>query len=83
MNYLKAQLQGDAATAIAGLPLTERNYHLSIELLENRFGQPYKLINTHIQALLDVPNPNTNLTSLRLFYDTMLLTPEHLDPWGN
>ena len=66
-NYLKAQLQGDAARAIAGLPLTERNYQHSIELLENRFGQPHKLINAHMQALLDMPNPNTSLTSLRLF----------------
>ena len=70
-NYLKAQLQGDAARAIAGLPLTERNYQHSIELLENRFGQPHKLINAHMQALLDMPNPNTSLTSLRLFYDTI------------
>ena len=70
-NYLKAQLQGDAARAIAGLPLTEHNYQHSIELLENRFGQPHKLINAHMQALLDMPNPNTSLTSLRLFYDTI------------
>ena len=70
-NYLKTQLQGDAARAIAGLPLTERNYQHSIELLENRFGQPHKLINAHMQALLDMPNPNTSLTSLRLFYDTI------------
>ena len=70
-NYLKAQLQGDAARAIAGLPLTERNYQHSIELLENRFGQPHKLISAHMQALLDMLNPNTSLTSLRLFYDTI------------
>jgi len=31
-NYLKAQLQGDAARAIAGLPLTECKYQHSIEL---------------------------------------------------
>ena len=70
-NYLKAQLQGDAARAIAGLPLTERNYQHSIELLKERFGQPHKLINAHMQALLDMANPNTSLTSLRLFYDTI------------
>ena len=70
-NYLKAQLQGDAARAIAGLPLTERNYQHSIELLKERFGQTHKLINAHMQALLDMANPNTSLTSLRLFYDTI------------
>ena len=70
-NYLKAQLQGDAVRVIAGLLLTEHNYQHSIELLENRFGQPHKLINAYMQALLDMPNPNANLTSLRLFYDTI------------
>ena len=39
-NYLKAQLQGDAARAIANLPLTEMNYSQSITLLKQHFGQP-------------------------------------------
>ena len=42
-NYLKAQLQGDAARAIAGLPLTEMNYAQSVTLLKQPFGQPEKL----------------------------------------
>ena len=70
-NYLKAQLQGDAARTIAGLPLTELNYQHSIALLEERFGQPHKLIKAHMQVLLDMPNATTNLNSLRLFYDTI------------
>ena len=81
-NYLKAQLQGDAARAIAGLPLTERNYQHSIELLEERFGQTHKLINAHMQALLDMPNPTSNLTSLRLFYDTIATHTRALESLG-
>ena len=42
-NYLRAQLQGDAARTIAGLPLTEANYSQSILLLKERFGQPDKI----------------------------------------
>ena len=57
------QLQGDVARAIAGLPLTKGNYPHSIELLENRFGQTHELINTHMQALLDMPNPNKEKSS--------------------
>ena len=68
-NYLKAQLQGEAARAIAGLPLTELNYTHSISLLKEHFGQPQKLINVHIQALLELPSPNNDLPSLRLFHD--------------
>ena len=33
-TYLKAQLERDAARAIAGLPLTDANYAHSIALLE-------------------------------------------------
>ena len=68
-NYLKAQLQGEAARAIAGLPLTALNYTHSISLLKERFGQPQKLINAHIQTLLELPSLNSDLSSLRLFYD--------------
>ena len=68
-NYLKAQLQADAARAIAGLPLTEANYVQSIALLKQRFGQPQRLINAHIQAFLDLSAPSNDLSSLRLFYD--------------
>jgi len=34
-SYLKAQLVGDAARTIAGLPLTDTNYHHAIAILED------------------------------------------------
>lgn len=70
-NYLRAQLQGDAARTIAGLPLTEANYSQSISLLRERFGQPNKIQNAHMQALLEIPSPINELTSLRLFHDSV------------
>ena len=70
-NYLKAQLQGDAARAIDGLPLSESNYIHSIALLQNRFGQPHKLVNAHKKALLNMASPTNNLASLRIFYDSV------------
>ena len=42
-NYLKAQLQADAARAIECLPLTGANYVQSIFFLKERFGQPQNL----------------------------------------
>ena len=69
-NYLKAQLQGDAARAIAGLPLTEVNYSQSVTLLKQRFGQPEKLISAHTRALIELPGPTNELSSLQLFHDT-------------
>lgn len=64
LSYLQAQLQGDAARVIAEFPLTNANYGHSIALLQDRFGQPYKLVSAHMQALLDLPNPTNTLTSL-------------------
>ena len=60
-NYLRAQLQGDAARVVIGFPLTDINYEQSIALLRERFGQPYKLINAHMQALLNLANVNNTL----------------------
>ena len=63
-NYLRAQLQGDAARVVAGFPLTN-------SILRQRFGQPYKLVNAHMQALLNLPKPANNHSSLQTFYDTI------------
>jgi hypothetical protein len=65
--YLKAQISGDAARAISGFPLTNTNYEQAIILLKERFGQSYKIVNAHMQALLNIPKPSTNLISLRQF----------------
>ena len=70
-TYLKAQLEGDAAREIAGLPLTDGNYVHSIALLEDRYAQPHKLVNAHMKALLEMPSPTSNLASLRIFYDSV------------
>ncbi len=64
-NYLKAHLAEEAARSIEGLPLTDTNYAQSVKILEERFGQPHKITNAHMQALLDLPNPSESVTSLR------------------
>ena len=71
LSYLRAQLQGDASTAIAGFPLTNANYEHSITLLKTRFGQAYKLVNAHMQALLDMSRPTNSLSSLQQFHDSI------------
>ena len=39
MTYVRAQLEGDAADVISGLPLTNANYEQSMKLLKERYGQ--------------------------------------------
>ena len=70
-NYLKAQLEGDAARTIEGFPLTDRNYLHAVTILQDRFGQPHKVIAAHMRALLEIAKPTNNLTSLRAFHDTI------------
>ena len=70
-NYLRAQLHRDAAQAISGFPLTDSNYAHSIAILKGRFGQQYKLVGAHMEALLNVQAPANNLTGLQAFYDTI------------
>ena len=70
-NYLKAQLKGDAIRVVSGFPLTDVNYQHSITLLRERFRQPYKLINAHMQALLNLCDVTNSLSSLQSFYDTV------------
>ncbi|XP_065918727.1 uncharacterized protein [Dysidea avara] len=70
-NYLRAQLKGDASRVISGFPLSNNNYSHSVELLKERFGQSHKLVEAHMDALLNVLPPSNNLESLQTFYDTL------------
>ena len=63
-NYLKEQLQGDAARTIADLPPTESNYAHSIALLEEHYTQRHKIVNAHIKALVDMPSPSVYACSM-------------------
>ena len=71
LNYLRAQVKGEAARVIAGLPLTNLNYMHSVALLKDRYGQPHQIVNAHIQSLVELPKPSNKLASLRLFHDTI------------
>jgi len=63
-NYLKAQLQGDAARAVSGLPLSELNYRHAITLLGDRFGKPHDLVDAHMKALVNMKSPTNSLSSI-------------------
>ena len=71
-NYLKAQLQGEAARTITGLPLIESNYAHSIALLENHYARRHKIVNAHMKALLDIPSSTNTLASVRMCYDSVV-----------
>ena len=70
-NYLRTQLQGEAARVVAGFPLTDGNYLHSVEILKERFGQRQTIVNAHMQALMNLPPPKNTVTELRAFYDSI------------
>ena len=71
LSYLRGQLQGDAARIIASFQLTNANYEPSVDLLKERFGQQYKQVDAHLQALVDLRSPTATLTSLHEFNDSV------------
>ena len=71
LNYLRAHLGGEASRAIAGFPLTSANYRQSVGLLRDRFGQPQRIVNAHMQALMNLPSPKNEIRSLREFHDAI------------
>ena len=56
---------------MGGLTLTDANYEQSVTLLQSRFGKKQRIINAHMQALLELPTPSNNAASLRQLYDTI------------
>ena len=66
-NYLKSLLYGDASQTIAGFSMTNTNYEKAISLLQERYGQTHKIIQTYMQTLLDIPPPLNTVDSLRIY----------------
>ena len=64
-NYLKSILDGNAARAIQGLPLTEGNYEADVKILQERFGK-----NQHPYGgtfkVTNMPKKQSKSDSLRL-----------------
>ena len=82
-NYLQRSLEGAAARAIEGLPLRERTYAAAVELLRERFGNKQKVINTHMDQLIELRSCETaNASQLRLLYDKINIQVRGLEALG-
>lgn len=70
-TYLKGLLKGSAQIAIQGLTITDENYSLALQILENRYGKKEMLIRSHINKLLNLSpvRSSSNLKELRNLYD--------------
>ena len=68
-NYLRAELEGDASTVISGLELTNSNYEVAVNLLQERFGRDELMMDAHYSALMDLPVSLNITVKLRTTYD--------------
>ena len=64
-NYLKSKLSGDAQKAISGLPLSNDNYDIAIDILKTRFGRDQELVDLHYTQLINLQPATNKINSLR------------------
>ena len=53
-KYLRSYLEEPARRVIAGLTLTDADYHAAVEILKNRFAKPALIKRVHINQLLNL-----------------------------
>ena len=82
-NYLKSLLEGEAARCIEGFALTNSNYTQALEVLRERFGQRHKIIQSYMNALMELPKPSYSVYSLRSYYDSLETYIRGLDSLGH
>uniref|UniRef100_A0A1X7SZU3 CCHC-type domain-containing protein n=1 Tax=Amphimedon queenslandica TaxID=400682 RepID=A0A1X7SZU3_AMPQE len=70
-SYLQSLLEGRARETIAGLPLTDANYSVPVDLLKKRFGSKERITAAHMEALmsLDAVSSDHHVYDLRRLYD--------------
>ncbi|CAC5389703.1 unnamed protein product [Mytilus coruscus] len=71
LSYQKAQLHGHVAQTIEGFALTNANYTTAVNLFNESFGQPHKIIHTYMIALMEMPIPSNSLQRLRSYGDNL------------
>lgn len=83
-TYLKTLLTGKAAIAIQGLTPNQACYKDAIELLNNEFGNPEKLIDTYVQKLLALQpvKSRSDITSLKKLFNTATTVTRSLQALG-
>ena len=64
-NYLRAQL----LHIVMGFSLTNGNYTKALNLLRERYSQPHKIVQTCMQAFVNIQWPTNTVQILREFYD--------------
>ncbi len=82
LTYLSSALQGAAASAIAGLAITEDNYDVAVDLLKKRFGKDSLIKNALFSKLHNLRIAGNTTKELRSILDAMDLIFRQLESMG-
>lgn len=63
-HYLRAELERESSLVISGLELTNTNYEVAVNLLQERFGRDEVMMDAHYSALMVLPVSLNNTTRL-------------------
>ncbi|XP_055678141.1 uncharacterized protein LOC129786910 [Lutzomyia longipalpis] len=70
-QYLKAQLSGEAASIVKHIAVTDDNYLLAWNLLEERFEKKQSIVSQYLRTFLEQSSvPDANPKLLRSLYNT-------------
>ena len=69
LNYLRAQLRGEAKDVIAGLEVTSVSYTIAVDLLKERYSNKQLMIDAHYSKLRNIPIVSTYCKKLRSTFD--------------
>ena len=82
--YLKNLLQGKAAYAIQGLPITDEIYNVALDILSSRFGNKQTIISSHMENLIKLPAVVniTDIKKIRVILDQLEMNIRGLEALG-
>lgn len=69
LNYLLSKITGEAKQSVSGIPLSNENYNVVVDLLKERYGDSQTVINTHYVELINLKSAQNTSRGLRNLYD--------------
>ena len=78
LNYLRACVEGDAAKLISSITITDTNYTIAMQLLQERYENKPSIVQAHLQIIWS--QPSMKMESSSGLQKNLETTNEHLRP---
>ncbi|XP_075264417.1 uncharacterized protein LOC142356375 [Convolutriloba macropyga] len=72
IQYLKSEMNGEASKMLTSITVTDDNFNVAMEILQNRYDNKKLILRAHIHGIVSYrPVSNENTWELRKLVDTM------------